>query len=613
MPYPNEHACRLHPPGRYGEWGRTTRRSASARKQYSVIRGRKKSDGKWEDQAYRYNRNRWSADEARRHCKGHDGKFEAAAPKTQERSEHVRKIGFNVVALGESYSIKEEQFEGRPHLVVPVVILVEGVHAGTSGARFYPGDEIGKYINSWNGVPVPVFHPQEWGEYVSANTPQLLERWSVGRFFNASFDPDGSKLKGEVWVDIAKAEEIDPEVLVILRAGQPMEVSTALWWDEDGVSGTWHGEEYQSTVRNYRPDHIALLPGGEGACSFADGCGVRTNVAKNLIGRFTGFVSSLAAKMGLGVRTLEMSHEDLKSRVQAAIDALDNQSWSHIVKAVFDDNVVYEAIALNPSGGGSGVSSQLYRRGYTVDDDEKVVLTDDAEEVRQEVNYVPVANEKGTVNSNRKPESEESKMEKKKELVEALIACDDTKFEEADREQLMTLSEEMLDKLKAPEVDLEQEEKRKGLVEALVVSDKTKFDEEDREHLMTLPEKVLEKLKVSESNQEPGKKPGDSEEPKKKPVALDDFIESAPVEIQGVLLRSVNRDRAVKDDLVKALMENDRNEFTKEQLEGKDIDELKLLATLGRVPVDFTGQIGGAAAEDSDEIPAAPPVFEPAK
>lgn len=590
MPYPNEHACRLHPPGRYGEWGRTTRRSASVRKQYSVIRGRKKSDGKWEDQAYRYNRNRWSAAEARSHCKRHDGRFEAAAPKTQERSEHVRKIGFNIVTLGDSYSTREEQFEERPHLVVPVVILMEGVHAGTAGARFYPGDEVGKYIDSWNGVPVPVFHPQEWGEYVSANTPQLLEQWSVGRFFNASFDPEGSKLKGELWIDIAKAEEIDSEVLVILRTGQPMEISTALWWDEDGVAGSWHGEEYQSTVRNYRPDHIALLPGAEGACSVADGCGVRANKAKVLVDRLKEFVTSLAAKMGFGIKTLEMSHEDLRSRVQTAIDTLDNRSWSHIVKAVFDDNVVYEAIALNPSGGPGG-SSQLYRRGYTIDENEEVTLKDDVEEVRKEVNYVPVANEKGTVNSNRKPKLEESKMEKKKELVEALIACSDTKFKEDDREQLMTLSEEMLEKLKAPEEE--------------------KPDEEKSTEEKKLAEQKAAEVKAAEKKVAEEKKPADNEEPKK-PVALDDFIKSAPVEVQGVLRRSVNRDRAVKEELVKALMENDRNEFTKEQLEEKDIEELNRLATLGRVPVDFTGQIGGAI-EDPNVIPDAPLVFEPAK
>lgn len=611
MPYPNEHACRLHSPERYGEWGRVTRQSASVGKQYSVIRGRKKSDGVWEDQAYRYDRNRWSADEARRHCRRHDGRFEAAAPRTQERRDHVRKIGFNATMLEESYSIREEQFEGRLHIVVPVVALVEGVHAGTAGAMFYPGDEIGKYIASWNGVPLPVFHPQEWGVHVSANTPQLLDSKSTGRFFHASFDPDGSKLKGELWIDVAKAEEIAPEVLSILRGGRRLEISTALWWDEDGVSGTWKGEEYQSTVRNYRPDHIALLPGGQGACSFDDGCGVRTNEAKNLFGRFKEFVLSLATKVGIGVKALELSHEDLKSRVQVAIDGLDNRSWIHVVKAVFDDVVVYEAMSISPSEGSPGGSPQLYRRGYAVDADEKVTLQDDVEEVRREVSYVPVANQAGTVNVNRKPEREESAMKTKKELVEALIACDETKFKEKDREQLMTLSEEMLEKLEAPEVDAEQKKEREGLVEALIASDKTEFKEDDRGHLMTLPEKMLEKLKAPEANQKPEKKPADDKKTEEeKPPTLDTFIESAPVEIQGTLRRSVERDLAVKEELVKALMGNDRNEFTKEQLEKKDIEELNRLATLGRVPVDFTGRVGGPA-ENADEIPTAPLVFEP--
>jgi len=43
------------------------------------------------------------------------------------------------------------------------------------------------------------------------------------------------------------------------------------------VEGVWNEEEYHSIVRNYRPDHLALLPGAIGACSWEDGCGIRAN------------------------------------------------------------------------------------------------------------------------------------------------------------------------------------------------------------------------------------------------------------------------------------------------------------------------------------------------
>lgn len=80
MPYPNEHACRLRPPGKYKEFARKKRKS-SAGKIYNVIYGIFFKNGKRtsEEQAYRYPKANWTAAEARRHCQDHDGSFEAAA------------------------------------------------------------------------------------------------------------------------------------------------------------------------------------------------------------------------------------------------------------------------------------------------------------------------------------------------------------------------------------------------------------------------------------------------------------------------------------------------------------------------------------------------------
>lgn len=39
---------------------------------------------------------------------------------------------------------------------------------------------------------------------------------------------------------------------------------------------------FKRIARNLNPDHLALLPGGTGACSWEDGCGVRANERKDL-------------------------------------------------------------------------------------------------------------------------------------------------------------------------------------------------------------------------------------------------------------------------------------------------------------------------------------------
>ena len=83
-PYPNEHSCRLKPPGDYKTCRRTSRTSDG--KKYNILTCQRKDDStKWEEQAYRYGKDVWSVSEARKHCTDHDGiKFEPASEKEKE-------------------------------------------------------------------------------------------------------------------------------------------------------------------------------------------------------------------------------------------------------------------------------------------------------------------------------------------------------------------------------------------------------------------------------------------------------------------------------------------------------------------------------------------------
>jgi len=574
MPYPHYHSCRLNPPGRYEEFTTVSRSTHDTHKEYSVIRGRK-PDGSWEDQAFRYPRDRWSADQARQHCAAHDGSFEAANPQANEGGEILR---WNTAHFAINLPLRHENFEGRPHLVAPVVALVEGVHNN----YFYPAEEIGKFVSCWDGVPLPVFHPEDFGKNVTANTPELIEERSVGRFFHAQFDPDGGKLKGELWIDIGKAEKVSPEVLVLIQSGGQLEVSTALWLDEDGTPGMWHGEEYQATVMNYRPDHIALLPGGEGACSWADGCGVRANKQNQKGGSVKdekgeekkGKLKVLIQQIKDLFReekpvriqvTNEMSHEDLRTKIQRALDALDNQGWVHFVSAIYDNFIIYEARGTNPNEIGAPGNQQavkLYKRGYTIDTEKNITLKDDVEEVREVTEYVPVTQPAGNSKTNQcdNPKKEVT-VEKKKELIDALISCNGTRFEEKDREWLNTLEEERLETLKA--VD-------------------------------------------------PPKAPDPKVNEPPKPVTVEEFVGNAPPEIRSILTRAVNRDKEIKAQLVDELMKNERNKFSRETLEERDIETLEKLAALAQVEVDFSAASGGPASNQEKKVPDMPSSYVPA-
>jgi hypothetical protein len=47
-----------------------------------------------------------------------------------------------------NYEIRMETYMGRKHLIVPVVMMVEGVHCGSAGPLFHSIEELGKYPDS---------------------------------------------------------------------------------------------------------------------------------------------------------------------------------------------------------------------------------------------------------------------------------------------------------------------------------------------------------------------------------------------------------------------------------------------------------------------------------
>jgi len=165
--------------------------------------------------------------------------------------------------------IRDEELDGRQYKVAPVILLTEGV----ANNALYPASELSKFAKSWDGRPLPVFHPEKEGRRVSANSPEAIQSQSVGTIFNTRFE-DG-KLKGEAWIDIKKGTRISPRLMELLSSNNPqIEVSTGLFTEDEQKAGSFNGVNYQVIARNYRPDHLALLPDGEGACSWADGAGL---------------------------------------------------------------------------------------------------------------------------------------------------------------------------------------------------------------------------------------------------------------------------------------------------------------------------------------------------
>jgi hypothetical protein len=183
---------------------------------------------------------------------------------------------------------------GRAYLVASLVSLVPGVLAGSKGPLYYPPDEAARNVDSWNGMPLTIFHPTVTQNvtgadgitnspqtlHVSARTPEMLIKHQVGTAYSAAFN---ARLLHEAWFDVQFLQAADrrfqTDVYNALLRGEPMEVSTGLYTQNIPAppGATHNGKPYAYTARNYRPDHIAILPRGTGACSRADGCGLNVN------------------------------------------------------------------------------------------------------------------------------------------------------------------------------------------------------------------------------------------------------------------------------------------------------------------------------------------------
>lgn len=509
-----------------------------------------------------------------------------------------------ILATLEKVTVRTEELDDREQLIAPVILLTEGVHHGTAGPVYYSPDILEAYVETWNGIPLPVSHPVATdGTPLSANDPKIQQQQNVGRLYGVYYDSPNRQIRGEIWIDADKANRVCPDLVSLIRTGGRLEVSTGMYFITDNTPGEWNGEQHIGTVIDMRPDHLALLLSGEGACSWADGCGVRNNTKKEksmilfddeelekIEGSLKGlkseekktFVTRLVdnvVRVYKWFQKNELSHDDVRDALRNALreELPDNQMvW---IKDQFDKYMIYEVTEM--SEGMMSGAEKLYKRDYMVSDDTgAVTLGTEIVEVREETEYVPVENAGG-----KEPKPAENKsvnvkedVMDKKEVVKALIANDRTNFTDENEEWLMTLSD---CQLKAMEP-----------VEVKPVEEKPKANEK--------------KIETNDAGDDPPKEP-------EKVMSVDEYIKSAPPEIASSLNQMLANDRAVKDKLVKAILDNKQNEFSEESLRLMEIDDLAKLNKIAgnAVEANYELQGGGDSPETNkeNEVPDPPKAF----
>lgn len=355
-----------------------------------------------------------------------------------------------------SYTVTEKELEGRKYLVVPVTMIVEGVLNGSQGPLLHLAGDFGKIPESWNGIPIVINHPELNGNGISANSPEVIEAGKVGTIFYSHIEDN--KLKAEAWLDAEKLGRISVATMSAINALTAIEVSVGVFTENEAIAGMWNGTKYNAIARNHRPDHLALLPDGTGACSLKDGCGITSNESKEVKGgNNVDRLEAIQLLKNEGIRIYEVQDNSSKG-LNEKLDELRNliralnpayvegqySEYNYLIEA-YDNYLIYQKDIKD----GCKYFKQNYQFSVT---DGKAEFVGDPVEVEKKVDYESIieTNEK---NKEVKSMSEVTKctpcIEKK---ATELIVNKATKFTEADRGWLETFEESQLNKMIPEEV-----------------------------------------------------------------------------------------------------------------------------------------------------------------
>lgn len=465
------------------------------------------------------------------------------------------------IACNLAGGIRREVLNGRLYVVAPATILVAGVLNGSDGPGYYPPEKVVDQPAAWNHVPVTLYHPvANDGSKVSAGTPGVLDKQGCGFLLNSS--AKNGKLKTEVWLDVELADRLDRRLVSALETGKPMEVSTGVFLSKQQApeGSTHNGVVYEWVVTGMQPDHLAILPDGKGACSLRDGCGLLVNegpwkdVAKLLqAGAFAGAVTTNAEPSHRDVRRAlgKLIREKHGQSLAASIGLQMDEAPLPFVEDVFDKNVIFS------------LGDKLFTLGYSKDlGSGKIALSDDAPiEVRRMTTYEPVTNAAESP-KHQPPKSRGQPMDREAIINHLVANCDC--WEESDRETLNAMPDAKLEQLKSAAEKAEQQAKVAKAAKDGVLDDGTgkqiKFNDQSG---------TWEVVGNDATDQD--KKNGDAKQ------TTDDWLASAPPEIQSAVRNAINIEAQEKQKLVDDVMQ---------AATGTDDEKTKLRATLNALALD---------------------------
>lgn len=461
---------------------------------------------------------------------------------------------------------RRERMLDKEYLVVPMSLIVPGILNGSRGPLLYPESEVAKDPTIWNNIPIVLEHPTQNGSPTSAKTPEVLNRSSLGFLMRSKFA--NGKLSAEGWFDVEQTRRIDNGVMASLENGNPLELSTGLQTDnEPNTTGeTYNGQRYDFIARNYRPDHLAILPNTTGACSIADGCGVLVNEKE-------GFAMSKVENSGR--RLIGFAGSASRHIHGVGVDADAGNGFTS-----WEDGHVHEIKNFKILSSPQTSDNHTHRLDRTTLVDSGINLNEG------DLKMAEITAEK-------------------KAIVDKLITnckC----WEEADRETLNGFSDEKLGLLTPAKEKKEPVEKGayKGFTDTL--GNVHIWNEKEEKY-------VTQKKKELVENQKPDE-----------PMTEADWMKSAPESVVNKLNYTDKLIQEKKDEIIGHIVVNVKDDDAKEAavkvLNTKSIEELNTLAVLAPEPKqespthNYRGAVGSSQnvspkEPDYDTVPLEAPVL----
>jgi hypothetical protein len=498
-----------------------------------------------------------------------------------------------VGATGATY--REEEYQGRTFLVVPVIAMVEGVvwPVNAPAPELVLAEELARMPQMWNGRPVVNDHPQIGDGMVSANAPEIIAE-SMGYIFNTSTAQqilETRRLQMEAWIDLEKSRSMSgpDDIVARILAGETVEVSVGAFVGFEETSGVWEGKKYAGIWRDIVSDHLALLSKGHiGACSVEMGCGTRhlvtaagisidkeKQVKQNPV---KALVASLKSSLGALIRpnaSADVSDVELRGRLFEALYSV--EPAFNYLDAVFPEKneVVY---CVSPDG-----DWVLYRRGYTVAEDGAVTLSGDRVEVRLKQNYEEVT----------AAEAQPVVIPETPKAATGGCGCGGHKSTPTQENENM---------------------ERKARVAAFIANPNQKlYTADDAAVLEQLSDARLTALEASLVPATPATPatPAVQETPRTAEVKTKteaEWMAEAPASIRSLVDQAKATNEAKKSALIVQLKDN--GAFTEDELKGMEVPQLEKLVTLAgkQTPAaDFSGQGVNRSAARTEESVDAPP------